>query len=169
MAPSPLEIPRALLTFPIAATDALLALPRLVRVLERLAEPEGPLANTASIKEPLETLATGGGALDRLADVSQTLERLATFDRALSKLGELGPELARIGDLSESVRQIAELEESLLKLSGLADTMTDLQQSVAALAATIVPLQGTTERLGRMVDRIPSRRARAKAELPPAR
>ena len=68
--------------------------------------------------------------------------------------------LARIGDLSESVRQIAGLEESLVRLSTLAETMTELQESVTALAATVAPLQGTTERLGRFVDRIPSRRTR---------
>jgi hypothetical protein len=156
----PVDLVRAVVALPIAASEALASLPRLVRALERLADPAGPLAQASSVRVPLENLAEGGGALDRLADVSATLERLATLDRSLSKLGELGPTLARIDDLSESVRQIAELEESLLKLSGLADTMTDLHESVAALAATVAPLQGTTERLGRLVDRIPSRRAR---------
>jgi hypothetical protein len=76
--------------------------------------------------------------------------------------------LARIGDLSESVRQIAELEESLVRLSSLTETMTELQESVAALAATVAPLQGATERLGRFVDRIPSRRTRRTAGSLPA-
>jgi hypothetical protein len=159
-------------TLPITALEALAAFPQLVRALERLADPDGPLAQASAVRGPLQNLAEGGGALDRLADVSTTLERLATLDRSLAKLGELGPTLARIGDLSDSVRQIAELEESLLKLSNLADTMGELQASVAALAATIAPLQGTTERLGRLVDRIPSRRARRTVEtatvaLPP--
>src|SRR5438105_2433780 len=119
MPPSPLAYGRAFLNLPITAVEALAALPRLVSALETLADPDGPLAQAASVRVSLENLAGpgggGGGPLDRLADVSTTLERLATLDRSLAKLGELGPTLARIGDLSESVRQIAELEESLLK------------------------------------------------------
>ncbi len=95
-----------------------------------------------------------------------TLERLATLDRSLNKLGELGPSLARIGDLSEAVRQIAELEESLLKLATLSETMTEVQDSLGAIAASVAPLQGTAERLGRLVDRMPSRRTRAAAPAP---
>ncbi len=157
------------MTLPISLIEAVGAFPRLVRALERLADPQGALSQVSSIRRPLESLAAGGGALDRLADVSNTLERLATLDRSLARLGDLGPTLARIGDLSESVRQIAALEDSLVKLSTLNETLADLQYSVAALAATVAPLQGTTERLGRFVDRIPSRRTRpVEAQLPPA-
>jgi hypothetical protein len=173
MSPSPLEIGRSMTALPGAAMEAVIAFPRLVRALERLSDPSGPLAEAARVRESLNTLASGGGALDRLADVSTTLERLATLDRSLAKLGELGPTLDRIGDLSDSVRQIAELRDSLDKLSGLADTMSELEGSIAALATTVAPLQGTTERLGRIVDRFPKRRSgrtggAEPTQLPPA-
>lgn len=176
--PSLLDLPRAVITFPIAATDALASLPRLAKSLDRLSDPNGPIAQAATLRGSLETLASGGGSLDRLADVSTTLERLATLDQSLQKLGELGPTLERISELGEavkgiaaledSVKQIAALEGSLAKLSELADTMDELQVSVATLAQAIAPLQGASERLGRMVDRIPSRRSRGVVD-PPAR
>jgi methyl-accepting chemotaxis protein len=178
-----LDVPRAVITLPVAVAEALVSLPRLVRALEELSDPEGPLAQTVTLRESLETLAAGGGSLDRLADVSTTLERLATLDQSLQRLGELGPALERIGELGEavkaiaaledSVRQIAALEGSLAKLSQVADSMDEFQESVATLANAAAPLQGATERLGRMVDRIPTRRNRvggdaAHPKLPPA-
>ncbi len=168
--PSVLDLPRAVITFPVAATDALASLPRLARSLDRLSDPAGPVAQAVTLRDSLDTLASGGGSLDRLADVSTTLERLATLDQSLQKLGELGPTLERIGELGDavkgiaaledSVKQIAALEGSLVRLTELADTMNQLQESVATLAQAIAPLQGASERLGRMVDRIPTRRGR---------
>ncbi len=181
---SVLDLPRAVLTMPIAVAEALASLPRLARSLDRLSDPAGPVAQAVSLRAALETLASGGGALDRLADVSTTLERLATLDESLQKLGELGPTLERIGDLGEavkeiaaleeSVRQIAELDQSLVRLTEVATTMDELRESVATLALAVAPLQGASERFGRMVDRIPSRRNRvgsadAPRKLPPAR
>lgn len=181
--PSILDLPRAAIALPVAAVDALASLPRLAKSLERLSDREGPIAQAVTLRDSLETLASGGGSLDRLADVSTTLERLATLDQSLQKLGELGPTLERISELGEavkaiagledSVKQIAALEGTLAKLSELADTMDQLQGSVATLAQAIAPLQGASERLGRMVDRIPTRRGRVTAgdaapKLPPA-
>jgi len=175
--PSLLDLPRAVVTFPVAATDALASLPRLAKSLDRLSDPAGPIAQAVTLRDSLETLASGGGSLDRLADVSTTLERLATLDQSLQKLGELGPTLERISELGEavkgiaaledSVKQIAALEGSLVKLTELADTMGELQVSIATLAQAVAPLQGATERIGRMVDRIPSRRNRVAGGVPP--
>jgi hypothetical protein len=168
--PYPLRLGSAILELPIALRDALASLPRLMVALEDLVHPSGSAARAAKIHDPLDRLVRSG-ALDRLADVSTTLERLATLDQSLAKLGELGPTLARIGELSDSVRQIADLEESLLKLSAIADTMAELQESISVIAASVAPLQGTAERLGRIVDRMPSRRGRGTAvevrSLPP--
>jgi hypothetical protein len=40
----------------------------------------------------------------------------------------------------------------------LSATMEELKSSVVALGTTMAPLQGTTQRLGGLVDRLPRRR-----------
>ena len=141
----------ALVSLPVTAPATLLAaareIPRLTDALTRLAASDGPLAR----------LSTDGGALDRLVDVSETLDRLAGLDETLGRLAELERTLERLGALSASLDGLAESAESLPEL---AVTVARLDVTIASLDETIAPLQGASERLGRVVDRLPHRRTR---------
>jgi methyl-accepting chemotaxis protein len=125
------------------AARGLASLPRMVDVLERLAD------ETASIRK----LAQSAPAIERLADGIRRVEQVV--DDALG---------------SEELRRVPQAFDSLLattrSLQPLADAVTELNGVVAQLNATVKPLQGTAERLGRLVDRFPARGRRE--QQPPA-
>jgi hypothetical protein len=116
------------------AARGLASLPRMVDVLEHLAE------ETVSIRK----LAVSAPAIERLADGMRRVEQLV--DQVLA---------------SEDLRGVPKTVDTLLattsSLQPLADAVADLNRAVAQLNATISPLQGTAERLGRLVDRFPAR------------
>jgi hypothetical protein len=64
----------------------------------------------------------------------------------MKALAEVAPALQRLPDTANA-------------LDGLGDAVETLQSSVASLNAAVTPLQGTAERVGRMVDRLPRKRA----------
>ena len=81
-------------------------------------------------------------ALERLADASQALERLSHSATVLPAIAANSRTLPKLPD----------------RMTGLEDTMDRLETSVRVLAEATAPLQGTTARLGRLVDRLPERR-----------
>jgi methyl-accepting chemotaxis protein len=128
------------------AARGLASLPRLVDVLERLAD------ETSAIRK----LAQSAPAIERLADGIRRVEQV--IDDALA---------------SEELRGVPKAFDSLLTttqaLQPLADAVAELNRVVAQLNATVSPLQGTAERLGRLVDRFPARgrREQSAAIAPP--
>jgi len=94
--------------------------------------------------------ARGLASLPRLIDV---LDRLADETVTMRKLAQSAPALDRLAEGRQ-------LLEQALESGGLqprAEAVTELNKAVATLNATISPLQGTAERLGRLVDRFPAR------------
>lgn len=94
--------------------------------------------------------------LEQLAEETASIRKLATGIQRVEHLvdGALG---------SDELRRVPGAFESLLA------TVTDLNRAVAQLNAAISPLQGTAERLGRLVDRFPARgrREQTSAIAPP--
>ncbi|MFL6240346.1 MAG: hypothetical protein ACJ735_12730 [Actinomycetes bacterium] len=119
------------------AARGLASLPRMVDVMERLAD------ETASIRK----LAQSAPAIERLAEGIQRVEQVV--DDALA---------------SDELRNVPKAFDSLIattrSLQPLADAVAELNHAVAQLNATVSPLQGTAERLGRLVDRFPARTRR---------
>src|SRR3954447_12319557 len=143
-------------------------------VLSRLDVLNGNLERLASADEALAELAGTAAVLSELAAVRPVLETLAKASESLPALAEVGPSLHRLADASEALERlshqstvlpaIAANSRTLPKLPdrmvGLEDTMDRLEASVRVLAEATAPLQGTTQRLGRLVDRLPERRRR---------
>ncbi|MBB5800553.1 ABC-type transporter Mla subunit MlaD [Saccharothrix ecbatanensis] len=119
-------------------------------------------------------LVTGVLTLPRIADA---LEQLAPLARSLPEIVELRGTLERLeqlatflaNELPEALHQLEAVQRQLAELAPRITTLTDntgqLDESIRVLAAALGPLQGTTERLGRLVDRLPDRKRRGQ-QLP---
>ena|SRR5437763_11345348 len=102
-------------------------------------------------------------AARRGADVALALPRIAL---ALERLADSADDLRRLADIGDELRGLLrtagglDLPEAQLLLKRVADTVAELNFAVASLNTTVSPLQGATERLGRLVDRLPAGRRR---------
>lgn len=88
-----------------------------------------------------------------LPRIAIALERLAGSTEDLRRLADTGDELRRVLR-SASGEDVIQARETLQRV---ADAVTQLNLAVASLNTTVSPLQGTAERLGRFVDRLPQR------------
>lgn len=99
----------------------------------------------------------------RGVEVALALPRIAF---ALERLADSTDDLRRIADTGDELRGLlsAASSEDLVQaretLQRVADTVAQLNHAVASLNTTVSPLQGATERLGRLVDRLPQRNRR---------
>ena len=99
----------------------------------------------------------------RAGEVALSLPRIAL---ALERLADSADDLRRLADASDDVRRaLSALDENDLavarqSLQGLVDAVSQLNGVVTSLNTTISPLQGATDRLGRLVDRLPQGRRR---------
>lgn len=110
-------------------------------------------------------------ALERLAASADSLDALSRLEPLLVRLADaegtalLPPALAALPGLPESVvvlqDVVVQMQASLggvaPDLQAVAEVIDRLDASVAVLAGAVAPLQGTSERLGRLVDRLPER------------
>ena len=140
------------------AAKGLATLPRLVDVLERLADEAATL----------RALVNAAPSLDRLAAGIRPVERLAEGTAAFTRIAESIPLIERLVEqagASPELRAVPKALDSLLEttrlMQPLADAVHELNRAVATLNSTVSPLQGTAERLGRLVDRLPASRRRA--------
>jgi ABC-type transporter Mla subunit MlaD len=88
-----------------------------------------------------------------LPRIALALERLADSTDDLRRLADTGDELRRLLR-SASGEDVVQARDTLQRV---ADAVTQLNLAVASLNTTVSPLQGTAERLGRFVDRLPQR------------
>jgi ABC-type transporter Mla subunit MlaD len=88
-----------------------------------------------------------------LPRIAASLERLADSTDDLRRLADTGDELRRVLQAA-SGEDVTHARETLQRV---ADTVAQLNQAVASLNSTVSPLQGASERLGRLVDRLPQR------------
>jgi len=99
----------------------------------------------------------------RAGEVALSFPRIAL---ALERLADSADDLRRLADASDDVRRaLSALDENDLAnarqtLQGLVDAVSQLNGVVTSLNTTISPLQGATDRLGRLVDRLPQGRRR---------
>ena len=106
---------------------------------------------------------SGVGVARRGADVALALPRIAL---ALERLADSADDLRRIADTGDELRGLlkatsgSDLKDAQETLRRVAETVSELNFAVASLNTTVSPLQGATERLGRLVDRLPAGRRR---------
>src|SRR3954447_6031744 len=101
----------------------------------------------------VETVRRGADVALALPRIALALERLAARTHDLRRLADVGDELRRLLR-SASSEDLVQARETLQRV---ADTVAQLNLAVASLNTTVSPLQGATERLGRLVDRLPQR------------
>lgn len=105
-------------------------------------------------------VAVGVNSMRRGAEVALALPRIAL---ALERLAGSTDDLRRLADTGDELRRLLrsasseDLVQAREMLQRVADTVTQLNLAVASLNTTVSPLQGATERIGRLVDRIPQR------------
>jgi hypothetical protein len=146
----------------VPADDVLERLEALNANLERLASAEESLSRLATLDETLIELAGARDALVRLSETAGVLGELAAARPALERLAETSEAVDRLSHSAAVLPTIAANSRTLPalpdRMTGLEDTMDRLEASVRVLAEATAPLQGTTARLGRLVDRLPERR-----------
>jgi hypothetical protein len=116
------------------AVDVVLALPRIAIALERL----------ASTAEDLQRLADVTPAIESIGALAEDARRLVADPARTEELFAAIAAITRIGDMSAS-------------LGPLGDAVKQLNIAASALTTTVSPLQGASERLGRFVDRLPTK------------
>jgi hypothetical protein len=104
----------------------------------------------------IDTMRRGTEVALALPRIAVALERLSASTDDLPRLADTGDELRRLLR-SASSEDIVQARETLQRV---ADTVAQLNLAVASLNTTVSPLQGATERLGRLVDRLPQRNRR---------
>ena len=103
---------------------------------------------------------TGVDTARRTAEVALALPRIAV---ALERLADSRDDLHRIADTGDELRRLLraassdDLVHARETLQRVAETVAQLNLAVASLNSTVSPLQGATERIGRLVDRLPQR------------
>jgi ABC-type transporter Mla subunit MlaD len=100
-------------------------------------------------------------ALESIAGLADDLRRLADRSDDLRRLADAGDELRRLL-ATASGDELLIVRETLQRV---ADTVVQLNRAVASLNTTVSPLQGASERLGRLVDRLPQGRATRRGVL----
>jgi ABC-type transporter Mla subunit MlaD len=105
----------------------------------------------------------GVGSIRRGTEIALALPRIAL---ALERLAASTDDLRRLADTGDELRRLLraasgdDLVQARETLQRVADTVAQLNLAVASLNTTVSPLQGATERLGRLVDRLPQRNRR---------
>lgn len=122
---------------------------------------EGPAPSAlgyvrAGIEIGVDSMRRGAEVALALPRIALALERLAASTDDLRRLADTGDELRRLLRSASS----EDLVKARDMLERVADTVTQLNLAVASLNSTVSPLQGATERIGRLVDRIPQRNRR---------
>jgi methyl-accepting chemotaxis protein len=114
-------------------------------------------------------LRTGVEVSARAGEVALSLPRIAL---ALERLADSADDIRRLADASDDVRRALsaigadDVAVARQSLQGLVDAVSQLNGVVTSLNTTISPLQGATDRLGRLVDRLPAGRRRV-IDAPP--
>ena len=110
----------------------------------------------AGVLVGVQSVRRGAEVALALPRIALALERLASSADDLRRLADTGDELRRVLRAASS-DDLAQARETLQRV---ADAVAQLNLAVASLNTTVSPLQGATERLGRLVDRFPQRNRR---------
>jgi len=110
----------------------------------------------AGVSLGVESIRRGAEVALALPRIALALERLSDSTDDLRRLADTGDELRRVLKAASS-EDLVNARETLQRV---ADAVAQLNLAVASLNTTVSPLQGATERLGRLVDRFPQRNRR---------
>lgn len=113
--------------------DAAIALPRIARALERLAD--------------------AADDLRKLADAAPAIEALSAMAADARRL-MLDP--ARYEEFAAALAAIVRIGEAVATMGPLADAVKQLNAAAATLSTTVAPLSGASEFLGRFVGSRPT-------------
>lgn len=120
--------------------------------LGRLAEAVGPLHDLAAARADIAALAGAVGT-------DGPVHRLAAA--VADPTGDDGERPPRLASLDTNLAQAADQLTSVAPdLRAVAARIDALDRQIGVLADALAPLQGTTERIGRIVDRLPDRTRR---------
>lgn len=119
------------------SVDVALALPRIALALERIAD----------AADDLRRIADAAPAVKAIAGITEDVRRLLLDPRNQEDLVAARAAVMRLGEVTTTLRP-------------LADAVAQLNAAVASLNTTVSPLQGASERLGRLVDRFPAKQTR---------
>jgi ABC-type transporter Mla subunit MlaD len=115
-----------------------------------------------TVRTGVDVARRAGEAAAALPRIALALERLAASSDDLRKLAAASDDVRRVlNSLSDD--DVAVVREALQQL---VDVVSQLNGVVGSLNTTISPLQGATDRLGRLVDRLPASRRRV-VDAPP--
>src|SRR4051794_34809472 len=115
-------------------------------------------------------VSVGVTAARRSAEIALALPRIAL---ALERLAGSTDDLRRLADTGDELRRVLrsasgeDLTNAGETLQRVADTVAQLNLAVASLNTTVSPLQGASERIGRLVDRLPQRTPRRVLDVDP--
>ena len=152
------------------AAPSLETIAEAVPIVERIADAAPTLRALAAAVDDLHTLAGAAPALTDLAGAVAALEKLTDAIGAVETLAEHAdttlPELPpRLRSLDDALATAAgELQKVTPDVRTVAGRIDALDEQIKVLADALAPLQGTTERLGRLVDRLPRRSGRGEAK-----
>jgi hypothetical protein len=152
-----------------AAADDISALREAVPALVQLGGAADDISALTGAIDPLTRLAAMEGDLRRVADAVPEVEKITGAISHVEVLArhadttfpDMPPRLRQL-DSSLSVAA-AELVKVTPDLRTVAGRIEELDQQIKVLADALAPLQGTTERLGRLVDRLPQRTRQQRA------
>ena len=122
--------------------------------------------NLPRIVPAMQRLSDLAPAVDRIAGFGSTLDDIAAdrcprssssrgLEDTLDQLARVAPALEELAGVGDALKSLARVVPTLESLDA---TIGDLKGTLVALSETIAPLQGTTQRLGRVMDRIGPRR-----------
>jgi hypothetical protein len=103
-------------------------------------------------------------ALERLASTAESLEGLVDAAPAIQSIGALAEDARRLlgdpqraDDVMAAIAAISRIGDLSTALGPLGDAVRQLNAAAGALMTTVSPLQGASERIGRFVDRLPTK------------
>jgi hypothetical protein len=138
-----------------ANVRGLLALPSVVTSLNQLSQMAPAIERIANFDETLAEIAGVVPALSQLAELGTTLDALARVVPVLERLALVGDVLAELASVIEPLSALSTLVPTLESLD---QSIGELQVTIGSVSDTLSPLQSTTVRVGKVVDRITTRR-----------
>jgi hypothetical protein len=140
-----------------ANVRGLLALPSVVTSLQQLGEVAPAIERIAGFEATLSEIAGVVPALGQLAELGTTLDAIAQVVPVLERLALVGDVLAELASVIEPLSALSTLVPTLESLDR---SISELQVTIGNVSDTLSPLQSTTERMGKVVDRLANRRSK---------
>lgn len=166
-----------------ASGDAIDRIGEASAAIDRIGEVSEAIDEISQASAAIREIARAGGAIQQIAGARAAIEEIAGARAAIDEIAAARPSIDKIGSARDDIASLAVSADVLGRLphelliaqlgtvadrigplvqdtTRLAESIDQLDGAIATLATTMHPLQGATERLGRLVDRLPSQQAR---------